>query len=259
MPDDPTIGVDERELDDLALEALAEAYATTPPADLRRRVLAEARTSAPASTGHAARRALGRWRAVGALAATLALVLGGLLVRTRQELAATDARRVAELAALDARRAAEVAALERSNGELTARLDQQERRLVGLRTALEAQAQVLRVLGGPRTVTAALAPQEGRTGTGQVHVDPDTGEGAVVLAGVPALDPGRVYELWALRGDAPPEPAGLLEPAEGDVLVARVPTLARPGEVTAFAVSIEPTGGSKSPTGPIVLVGAVKS
>jgi len=34
--------------------------------------------------------------------------------------------------------------------------------------------------------------------------------------------------------------------------------LEHPTEITAFAVSIEPAGGSKSPTGPIVLVGPVQ-
>ena len=37
MPERPTIGVEDRALDDLALEALAEAYAVTPPASLRQR------------------------------------------------------------------------------------------------------------------------------------------------------------------------------------------------------------------------------
>ena len=40
------IGVDERELDDLALEALAEAYATPPTPGLRQRVLGTARAEA---------------------------------------------------------------------------------------------------------------------------------------------------------------------------------------------------------------------
>ena len=39
----------------------------------------------------------------------------------------------------------------------------------------------------------------------------------------------------------------------------RVARIDRAQEVTAFAVSVEPTGGSQSPTGPIVLVGAVTS
>jgi anti-sigma-K factor RskA len=68
----------------------------------------------------------------------------------------------------------------------------------------------------------------------------------------------RVPGLWALRGDAAPEPAGLLAPAGSGAYAAQLATLARVREVTAFAVSIEPAGGSKSPTGPIVLVGAVR-
>jgi anti-sigma-K factor RskA len=38
-----------------------------------------------------------------------------------------------------------------------------------------------------------------------------------------------------------------------------MPKVARPHEVTAFAISLEPEGGSTTPTGPIVLVGTVAS
>jgi anti-sigma-K factor RskA len=240
MPEDPMIGVEERELDDAALEALAEAYAATPSPGLRERVLSAARGEAEAER---ARRALPRWRMVGALAATLALVLGGLLARE------TTLRR---------QQVAQLEGLAQTNAELTARLDTQERRLVSLRESLDAQARALRILGGPRTLSASLAPKEGFAGGGRVHVDAETGEGAVVLAGVETLPRDKVYELWALRGDKPPEPAGLLAVGDGKVYVTQVAKLDRPQEVTAFAVSIEPAGGSKSPTGPIVLVGPVQ-
>ena len=46
--------------------------------------------------------------------------------------------------------------------------------------------------------------------------------------------------------------------AETSVAV-RTDTVARPDEVTQFTVSIEPAGGSRTPTGPIVLAGAVAS
>jgi anti-sigma-K factor RskA len=237
MPEEPMIGVEERDLDDLALEALAEAYAAQPTPGLRQRVLATARAEAEAER---AKRGQSRWRAVGALAATLALALAGLLARE------TGLRR-RDLAQLDG--------LAHANAELTARLDTQERTLVGLRESLDAQARALRILGGPRTLSASLAPKEGFAGGGRVHVDAETGEGAVVLAGVEALPPDKVYELWVLRGDNPPEPAGLLSGAGRAVYVTQLAKLDRPGEVKAFAVSIEPAGGSKSPTGPIVLVG----
>jgi anti-sigma-K factor RskA len=240
MPEQPTIGVDERELDDVTLEALAEAYAAPPAPGLRRRVLATAHADVEIDQ---ARRARTRWRAVGAIAATLAVVLGGLL---------------AQQSAVGRRQLAQLESLSRTNGELTARLDSQEKTLVGLRESLDAQARVLRILGGPRTLSASLGAKEGFAGSGRVHVDAETGEGAVVLAGVQPLDPDKVYELWALRGDAPPEPAGLLAGAGRAVYVTQVAKLERPGDVTAFAVSIEPAGGSKSPTGPIVLVGTVQ-
>ena len=88
-------------------------------------------------------------------------------------------------------------------------------------------------------------------------MDAASGETAVILSGLEPPGPGKIYELWAIRGEAPPEPAGVF--AMGPELGATTPAkrVERPEEVTAFAVSIEPAGGSKTPTGPIVLVGRV--
>jgi anti-sigma-K factor RskA len=238
VAEDRHIGVDERALDDAALEALAEAYAMPPRPELRARVLAAARRE-PRAGG----RALVGWRLTGAAAAGLVLVLGGLLAR--------ESRRAAT-------QATALAALARDNAELADRVAAEERTLAGLRDALAAQAQVLRVLGGPRTLTAALAPAAGGRGSGRVLVDATSGEAAVVLAGLGPAPAGKTYELWVIRGDRAPEPAGLLAAGDGPV-AARAERVERPAEVTAFAVSIEPAGGSPSPTGPIVLAGAVAS
>jgi anti-sigma-K factor RskA len=236
MRDNERIGVDERELDDLALEALAEAYAATPPPELRGRVLADV---SRAGGGKRTRSALTRWRIAGALAAGIALVLGGLLARE------------SDRAALQRM---QIAALAESKAELESALEAQGRTLVGLRTALEAQGKVLEVLDAPQVRMAALAPQEGFAGSGRVVVDPESGEAAIVLTDMREPGAGKTYELWAIRADKPPEPAGLLD-VRGAGHVARVDTVPRPREVVAFAVSIEPAGGSTSPTGPIVLVG----
>src|SRR5262249_54505557 len=115
MPEQPTIGVEEQVLDDLVLEALAEAHAATPPSGLAGRV--RDGVHAEAAIGQA-RRGRTRWRMVGALAATLALVLGGLLAGEGMD----RRRQLAELESLD-----------RTNAELTARLDTQEKTLAGLR------------------------------------------------------------------------------------------------------------------------------
>jgi hypothetical protein len=236
---EPTIGVEEHDLDDAALEALAEAYATPAPAALRTRILAlvdggdRDRGAAPG---------VRLARLVGAVAAAIALVCAGLLARELER------GRV---------RTEEIAALDRQNRELAASLDEQGRALAGLREAFDAQAEVLRLVGGPRVLTASLAPQGTTGGAGRVLVDANTGDAAIVLSGLPPAAAGKTYELWAIRGTKAPEPAGLVTVADARGGAIRVPKVARPSEVTAFAVSVEPAGGSPAPTGPVILVGPV--
>ena len=244
MRDDETIGVDEHPLDDLALEALAEAHATMPPARLRARLLGAVRDEQAVVR---TRRALMRWRAVGAIAATVAVVATGLLARERM---LNDDQRAAL-----ARQSTALSELAQAKDALERRLDDQGKVLVGLRDALDTQAQMLRVLSGPRTLTASLAPNEGYTGSGRVLVDAESGEAHVVVAGLPAPDPGTTYELWAIRAGKAPEPAGLIAVGTTPATAARAARIAAPTDVVAFAVSIEPAAGSTSVTGPIVLVG----
>ena len=244
MRDDETIGVDERQLDDATLEALAEAHATAPPARLRARLLGAVRDE---QTVVRSRRAVTRWRAVGAIAATVAVVTTGLLARERSR---NDEQRVAL-----ARQSTALTELAQAKDALEHRLDEQGKTLVGLREALDTQAQMLRVLSGPRTLTASLAPNEGYTGSGRVLVDAESGEAHVVVAGLPTPDPGKTYELWAIRAGKSPEPAGLITVGTTPATAARAARIAAPTDVVAFAVSIEPAAGSTSPTGPIVLVG----
>jgi hypothetical protein len=73
-----------------------------------------------------------------------------------------------------------------------------------------------------------------------------TGEAVLVARGLPPPAPGTVYELWVVRrGKA--LPAGFLR--------GRIGPLTRPVKPgAAVAVSIEPTGGSRRPTGPLLLM-----
>jgi hypothetical protein len=83
-----------------------------------------------------------------------------------------------------------------------------------------------------------------RGADGSLLVAP-TGEAVLVARGLPSPAPGTVYELWVVRrGKA--LPAGFLRGRIGP-LTRPVP----PG--AAVAVSLEPTGGSKRPTGPLLL------
>lgn len=238
MAEERPIGIDDPELDDAALEALAEAHAAPPPADLRARLLAEVRREAAAHAAAAA----GRWRLAGSVAAAIGLVLAGLLARESR---------------LAAHRGDELAQLAEHDRDLAARLDEQGRTLAALRESVAAGTEVLRVIGAPRLLSASLAPKEGAGASGRVVVDAASGDAVVILSGLAPAPEGKTYELWALRGDRPPEPAGVFAVGPEGSLARRAARVERPGDVTAFAVSVEPAAGSPSPTGPIVLVGTV--
>jgi anti-sigma-K factor RskA len=72
-----------------------------------------------------------------------------------------------------------------------------------------------------------------------------------------ALSPGRALELWAVPPQGAPRSLGLVQPG-GATTVLRTQLLR---DTAAFAVSVEPAGGSTTgaPTGPIVSVGKLQS
>jgi len=239
VSEDAPIGTDDRALDDLALEALATSVAEPPPPELRARVLGAVEREAALGRG------MRRWRRAGAAAMAAAAALAGVLAwDARVDQKRSDAT-LAALAELEERRAG-----------LAERIEAQQREILVLSESLATQAELMRIFATPRLVTASLAPQAGHAGSARVVVDPASGEAALVVAGLAKLAAGQVYELWALRGPAPPEPAGLFA-APATAASVRVPRVPDATAVTAFAVSIEPEGGSPQPTGPIVLVGSV--
>ncbi|MEO8123080.1 MAG: anti-sigma factor [Burkholderiales bacterium] len=71
------------------------------------------------------------------------------------------------------------------------------------------------------------------------------------------LAPGRALELWAVPAQGAPRSLGLVR-AEGVTTLMRAQLLR---DTAAFAVSVEPTGGSTTgaPTGPIVSVGKLQA
>ena len=72
-----------------------------------------------------------------------------------------------------------------------------------------------------------------------------------------SLAPGRALELWAVPAQGAPRSLGLVHPAGATTLL-RAQLLS---DTAAFAVSVEPAGGSPTgaPTGPIVSVGKLNS
>jgi len=72
-----------------------------------------------------------------------------------------------------------------------------------------------------------------------------TGEAVLLVRGLPSPAAGTAYELWGIEGGRPVAAGSLRR---------RLPPLTRPvPRDAAVAVSIEPTGGSPRPTGPLLL------
>lgn len=76
----------------------------------------------------------------------------------------------------------------------------------------------------------------------------------VMKESLPPLEKGKVYELWLIKGTEPPIPVGVFDISSKQSIFS---FSAPDNDADAFAVSIEPDGGSKSPQGPVVMVGKV--
>ncbi len=138
--------------------------------------------------------------------------------------------------------------------------------------ALAAVAAAFAVLGGvvgralPRTTSAldrgflAFAAEPGTRfipfppKNGQslaVAVNPGTAGGWIVGSGLPGLADGKVYELWYLpEANGTLQPAGTFEASGGRV----ISPVSVGASFVALAVSIEPHGGSRTPTLPPVFI-----
>ena len=80
----------------------------------------------------------------------------------------------------------------------------------------------------------------------------EVGDGRAILVAenLPPVSEDEVYETWLMR-DGIPEPAGLFEPSAGGI--AATPVEASLEGADAVAVTVEPSGGSPTPTSDILL------
>jgi anti-sigma-K factor RskA len=90
-------------------------------------------------------------------------------------------------------------------------------------------------------------------GLAQLQIAGDRGE--LIVDHLPPAPRDRVYELWLQRGNGAPAPSTLFE-----VTSRGTAALGVPGEVTGITrvlVTVEPSGGSRVPTTPAVIVARV--
>jgi hypothetical protein len=125
-----------------------------------------------------------------------------------------------------------------------------------LKTDSTMRREAVALLERPGTKLIRLEPQGGMGYRAQALVNLEDKLGMVMASGLPRM-PGKDFELWVIRGEAK-HPAGLLRAdADGNVLVKLDEKLLADGPFTALAVTVEPLGGMKQPTGSPVMLGGM--
>lgn len=142
---------------------------------------------------------------------------------------------------------------------LKQRLQERDSRIAALLASKSRAEQVTELLTSPAAQRVLLtAPKTPPAPSGRVVYLPSHGELILQANNLAPVPGGKTYELWVIPADgSAPIPAGLFRPdAAGNGSVV-MPSIPQGVSAKAFGVTMEDRAGSKTPTAPILLVGAV--
>ena len=218
--------------DSFSLMALT-APQVQPPADLRERIRAAARNSAPVIPFAPPAKKTPVWQNALPWAAAACLLLGlGYYQQAEQ-------RRTEELVTV------RVALQQMENAR---KLEQAE---------LERLRPLADFLRQPDTKVVTFGESAKEPPRGRVLVSPSRGV-VLMASNLPALPAGRIFQMWLIpktKGGAP-RPAGLFQ-ATGGSAVHLQPGVVDAGDTAAVAVTIEPSEGSAAPTTTPIVVAPI--
>ena len=219
-----------------ATDAIAESVLpVTPPPDARRRLLA---------------------RIAAERAATKATAVPTLTTVTTVSDSLTGAPRATAIPTTGSRAGAGTGAWQAATGqrELAVALAEVTRLRAQLDDLSSALAEIS-ATGQPGTpaprVTALQGVAPASSSGGRLVFQPSGRAAIALLERLPALEPGRVYQLWLLRGSAP-TPAGtfVVDSTGRASAVLRAPD--RLDTYSGIGLTAEPAPGGPVPTGPIL-------
>lgn len=107
-------------------------------------------------------------------------------------------------------------------------------------------------------VIAVSGTPDAPAASARLIASPQRGTAVLLASGLRAPGAGRAYQIWFLRGGQPVPNALFAVDRRGRGL-SLAPLGAPLGSFDTVAVTPEPASGSPSPTGPIVLAGALRS
>jgi anti-sigma-K factor RskA len=141
--------------------------------------------------------------------------------------------------------------------ELETLVSEKDSELALLREEFGEQGDKLAFLENPEVVVINLVKTEpDLKAVGRVLWNPDNDEAMFYALELPETPEGKTYQLWAIS-EGQPISAGVFSVDESGNNVHLIKSLKDLGKVSAFAVSVEPEGGVKLPSGKIVLMGEI--
>jgi anti-sigma-K factor RskA len=147
--------------------------------------------------------------------------------------------------------------------ELSTRAETMRGQLGVARADAARSTRVLEVLAAPDVVPVSLAgTKAAASASGHAYWSPSHGVW-LTADGLPALSPGRIYQVWLVLPKQAPISGGLLtvNPRGAGTLLSTGP--AAPGTTNTggatLAITNEPAAGSPGPTTPILLAGTAKT
>lgn len=255
------------------------APSATPPAHVRERLFAriaaakaESGASRAAPPVAVASRPRSRWIMPGLIAVLTALVIAlslatlsfsssiARLDASNQELVAGMERLQQTLAEAQIRQeqlSAQLAAGQEQLNVLATRLVASEERIARLSADLARDDYLISFISAPGVATRQLrSARSGVAAQGEMYMYPGHSSAVVIFSGLPPLAPGEVYQFWF--ADETGQVAGktfVADPTGIGYIVVEAPR-----EVNAFRevmITVEPSGGSPTPSQNVILEGAL--
>ena len=135
-------------------------------------------------------------------------------------------------------------------------LEEKEKELGTLYKKASPKDEMLAMLQSASVRVLSLAGTDAaRSAGGLMLYDPQRGKAFLYAFNMPALQRGKVYQLWAYT--TKPVSAGTFSADTGHKSRHLVRSLPAKSGITKFAVSVEPEGGKPQPTGAIYLLGSL--
>lgn len=126
-----------------------------------------------------------------------------------------------------------------------------------LNTSASRAQEVLDVLSSPQAQRVTLISAHSKPEpTGHAVYLQDRGALVFTASNLAPLPPNKIYELWVIPANGTaPIPAGTFQPDTRGMASVLLPSLPRGVQAKAFGVTMENSGGSSTPTMPILLAG----